>query len=185
MGQPAKYAGYHIVENEEAYPSLTPHHVELGYAPTDSTVTVMMLAGYGWWDAHAEQTPEAWIDNAAQYIVSQGRLVPDGYGVLLLPPENAGLFVRAGWSKADIREALYEATRRSVAWIKSNGWKTRFQRPRGEPVEPRDHEEYWAMAGSASAKDLLVIVCGGPAGSWPYYLFGLGAISAVTRKIAV
>lgn len=184
MGQPAKYAGYHIVENEEAFPLLKPVHVELGYKREDSTVTLLFLAGYQWICAHAEQTPEAWIDTMAHYAIGAGKLQSDGYSALLLPPENAHLFVNAGWTKADIREALYERTRRSVAWVKENGWKVQMQRQRLELVEPGDEERYMAMAGSAAPEDFFIVVCGGPAGSWPYYLYGAGgAAKAVTRRI--
>lgn len=184
MGQPAKYAGYHIVENEEAFPTLRPTHVELGYAPEESTVTLFLIAGHHWTDCHAEGTPQAWIDTMAQYIVGTGTLHAAGYGLLLLPPENARLFVKAGWSKADIRNALYERTRRSVAWVKRNGYKVRFHRERCEPVLPGDEDSYLAMAGSPAAEDLFVVVCGGSAGSWPYYLYGAGGpAKAVTRRI--
>jgi hypothetical protein len=182
MGQPAKYAGYHIVENEEEFPTLKPVHVELGFAPSDSTVTLFLIGGYHWTDCHAEQTPEAWIDTMAQYVVGTGQLHAEGYGILLLPPENARLFVNAGWTKGDIRQALYERTRRSVAWIKSEGYKVRFHRARCEPIEPGDEERFVAIAGSPD--ELFVVVSGGVAGSWPYYLYGAGGASkAVTRRI--
>ncbi|MDG2005573.1 MAG: hypothetical protein P8J20_19795 [Novosphingobium sp.] len=181
MGQPAKYAGYHIIENEEAFPSLLPVHVERGFAPEDSTITLMFTSGYNWICAHSEQTPDAWIDTMAHYIVGAGNLRPSGCAALLLPIENAALFANAGWTKADIREALYDGTRRSVAWLKREGWKVSFQRPRLEEVEPGDEENFMAVAGSASPDELFVVPCGGPAGSWPYYLQGM--MNAVTRKI--
>jgi hypothetical protein len=183
MGQPAKYTGYHIIENEEAFPSLAPVHVELGFKSTDSTVTVLMVAGYTWMDAHGDKTPDAWIDSIAHYVVGAGRLVAQGSAVILLPPENARLFVNAGWTKADIRNALYERTRRSVAWVKQNGWRVTFHRDRYEAIQPGDEETFMAISGSPAPKDLLVVVCGGPAGSWPYYLISGGAV--VTRMIAV
>jgi hypothetical protein len=183
MGQPAKYAGYHVVENEEEFPTLTPHHVELGFKATDSTVTLIFVQGYHWTDCHGEQNPDAWIDTMAQYIVNNGRLAPGGYGVLLLPPENARLFVGAGWTKADIRNALFERTRRSVAQVKESGFKVRWHRMRNEPIEPGDHEKFLGIAASAKAEDTIVIVGGGIAGSWPYFLFGPGLNKAVTRKI--
>jgi hypothetical protein len=103
--------------------------------------------------------------------------------VLLLPPENAGLFVRNGWSKQDIRDALWERTRRSVGWVKRGGWKVQWQRPRLEPVERGDEEVILAVAGSAQAEDLVIVTCGGPAGAWPYYLYGGGGLKLITRKI--
>jgi hypothetical protein len=183
MGQPAKYAGYHIVENEEAFASLTPLHVELGYAPHDSTVSLIFVAGYEWICAHGEQTPDEWCDTMAHYIVQSGHLQREGYAVLLLPPENAGLFVRSGWSKQDIRDALYERTRRSVGWVKRGGWKVQWQRPRLEAVERGDEEINLAVAGSSRAEDLVIVTCGGPAGAWPYYLYGGGGLKLITRRI--
>jgi hypothetical protein len=184
MGQPAKYAGYHMVENEEACTALKPVHVELGFRPDESTVTLFLIAGYHWTDCHAEQTPQAWIDTMAQYIVGAGKLHEGSYGILLLPPENAQLFAQAGWTKADIRNALFESTRRSVAWVKSGGYKVRFHRERCEPVLAGDEDRFLAMAGSPAPDELFVVVCGGPAGSWPYYLYGAGGTAkAVTRRI--
>ena len=183
MGQPAKYAGYHIVENEEEFPELAPHHVELGYDAAESVVSLMMVSGYTWICAHSDQTPEAWIETMAHYAVHQGMLVEKGAAAMLLPPENARLFAKAGWSKADIREALCEKTHRTVAWLKREGWKVQWQRARLEAIEPGDEERVVAMAGSATPKDFPIVVCGGPAGSWPYYLFGGGPMGVVSRKI--
>lgn len=183
MGQPAKYAGYHIVENEELFPALTPLHVELGFAAEESTVTLLFVAGYEWICAHAEQTPDAWIDTMAHYVVHSGHLQESGYAVILLPPENAALFAAQGWSKQDIRDTLYERTRRSVAWVKESGWKVQWQKPRCEPVEPGDAERVMAISGSAAPADLMIVVCGGPAGAWPYYLHGGGGAKAITRRI--
>jgi hypothetical protein len=181
MGQPAKYAGYHIIENEEGFPSLLPVHVERGFATEESTVTLMVISGYSWICAHAEGTPDEWIDTMAHHVVGQGFLHESGCAALLLPPENASMFVRSGWTKADIREALFERTRRSVAWLKREGWKVTFQHPRLEEVYPGDGDLFVAIAGSASPDDLFVVPCGGPAGSWPYYLHGM--MKAITRKV--
>jgi hypothetical protein len=183
MGQPAKYVGFHIVENEEAVPGLLPTHVELGHRHDDSTVTVYLVAGYTWLDAHAQQTPDAWVDTVAHYVVGVGRLRDTGYGLLLVPPESARLLADAGWTKQDVRQALYERTRRSVAWVKANGDQIRMQRERHEPVLPGDEERFMAIAGSPSPQDLPVVVSGGPAGAWPYYLWSVGEGTAVTRII--
>jgi hypothetical protein len=184
MGQPAKYAGYHIVENEEAWPELLPCHVELGYPAEASTVTLFLIAGYSWTDSHAEQSPDIWIETMAHHIVGIGKLHAAGYGIVLMPVETARLFAKAGWSKADIRKALYEKTRRSVAWVKQAGYKVRYHRERLEPVEPGDETSFVAMAGSDRPDELFVVVCGSAAGSWPYYLYGAGGgAPAITKRI--
>lgn len=182
MGEPAKYACYHVVENEEAFPELTPLHVQLGHRVDESTVTVLPLWGHQMLSSHAEETPDEWIDTLAHYLVGNGRLMEDGFGVLLLPPEAARLFVAGGWTKEDISVAVYERTRRSVAWVKENGWKIGGRFERGGPVLPGDEETMVAV--TASPADLHVVVCGAPAGNFPVFLhtFGPGC-RPVTRTI--
>ncbi len=183
MGQPAKYAGWHIVENEEDFPSLTPTHVELGFAPTDSTVTVMPAFGCKWLDTNSDGSPEEWIGSFAQAVVGAGVLVDSGPAIVIIPPESVRLFVNAGWTKDDIRRELFEHTRRSVAWVKENGyWVGHNQRTRLMPVEPGDEERFVAISGTP--EDLRIVVCGGPAGAWPYYLHTYdGSGATVTQKI--
>ena len=40
VGQPGKYAGYHVPEFEEAFPSLVPLHVMHGLAPEQNVITL-------------------------------------------------------------------------------------------------------------------------------------------------
>lgn len=187
MGQPAKYAGYHIVENEELFPSLIPHHVELGFDASDSTVTVFLVAGSMWIEAQGEGSPEEWVENFAQTLVGSGRLMSSGCSCLLLPPENAQLFVNAGWTKAEIRTSFYESTRRSVAWLKASRWQTTtVQRKRPEQIEPGDEDIFMAAFGSADARDLPIAVCGGPAGGLPFFLDPvIPEHVPVTRKVTL
>ncbi len=173
MGEPAKYAAYHAVENEEDYPTLTPLHVERGFAPEQSTVTVLPLWEHLMLSNHAEETPDEWIDSTAKYLLGAGRLMDDCFGALLLPQEAAQLFVAAGWDKGDIRRALYERCRRSTAWVKENGWKIGGRFERGGEVLEGDDEAMLSI--TASPDDLLVVVCGGPAGNFPVYLHPFGA----------
>ena len=56
-----------------------------------------------------------------------------------------------------------------------------LQRLRNEPVRPGDEERFVAISGSAAPEDLHIVVCGGPAGGWPFYLHAVG--KSVTRKI--
>ena len=101
MGNPARYTSFHIVENEEEFPSLAPLHVMRGFERADSVVTAFAMHGYVMLSNHAEQTPEAWVASVAHYLVGAGRLADGGFGVLLVPPEAAGMFVAAGWSKTN------------------------------------------------------------------------------------
>jgi hypothetical protein len=183
MGEPGKYAAYHVVENEEDFPAWAPLHVERGFAADESTVTVLPLWGHLMLSNHAEETPDQWIDSTVQYLVGAGRLMDDCFGALLVPPEAAQLFVAAGWTKADVRQALYERTLRSTAWVKEHGWKVGGRFERGGAVEAGDEERMLGIARSPD--DLLVVVCGGPAGNFPVFLqpFGSGCWP-VTKVIA-
>ena len=176
MGQPGKYAGYHIVENEEDYPSLLPLHVERGFSREDSVVTVFATGGHSQISVHAENTADQIVDTIAQYMVGTGRLTDAGYCVVVLPPENVEYIVRDGWSKADIRNAIFQRTTRSVAWAKQNGWSmgANMIDPRGSPILPGDEEKTVAIAGSP--QDIHVVVAGGPAGGFVHFLLPYGSL---------
>jgi len=182
MGSPLRYASFHVVENEEAFPSLTPLHVMRGFAAEDSVVTAFAMVNYIILSNHAEQTGDAWLDTVAHYLVGAGRLFDSGFGILLVPPEPAAMFVAEGWSKADISAALFEKGKRSTAWVKENGWKIGGRFERGGAVEPGDEERILSVAGSG--EDIHVVVCGGPAGNFPAYVQTYaGNFEVVSRKI--
>jgi hypothetical protein len=168
MGQPAKYVAYHIVEDEEAFPQLAPLHVLRGFPAEESVVSAFAVGGHLMLSNHAETSPEEWVATVAHYLVGAGRLAEGGFGLLLLPPEPARMFVDAGWSKPDISRALYEQAGRSVAWVKENGWKIGGRFERGGPVEAGDANRTLNVAGSP--EEIHVVVCGGPAGNFPIYL---------------
>ena len=90
IGQPGKYTGYHIAENEEAYPSLLPLHVKLGYSQESSVVTAFATYGHIQVPAHASQhNVEKMVGIIAQHMVGTGLLSASGFCVVLLPPDNA------------------------------------------------------------------------------------------------
>ena len=145
IGQPGKYAGYHIPENEEDYPSLRPLHVERGFAPEDDVVTIFPTSGHIQISVHAEPTSEEIAKSLCHYLVGTGRLARFGWCVLVIPPENADIFVRDGWSKDDIREYLWP----------------RFQNP-GPGERP-------VMLGSPEG--MLLVAAGGPGMAETWFFF--------------
>ena len=169
MGQPGKYAGYHIVENEEDFPSLLPLHVELGFPRESSVVTVFLSQGHTQISVHVEHTADQIVDTIAQYAVGTGRLTNHGYCVVVLSPENVGYLVKDGWSKSDVRNALFERTTRTVAWLKQQGWSGgSMMDRRGGPVLPGDEEKAQAIAGKP--ENIYLVVAGGPTGGWVHFL---------------
>jgi hypothetical protein len=181
VGQPGKYAGYHIVENEEDYAALRPLHVERGFAAEQNVVTVFATAGHMQISVHAEPTARDIVATLCHYLVGTGRLGRSGFLVLVIPPENADIFVRDGWSKSDIRQAIFAGTTRSVAWVKEHGGSLTggLMDRRGAAVVPGDDEIDVAIA--ATADDVLVAVAGGPAGAFVHALFPYGGYA--TRAI--
>lgn len=174
IGQPGKYAGYHIPENEEDYPSLSPLHVERGYAREDNVVTVFATGGHVQISVHAEPTAEDIAKSLSHYLVGTGRLARFGWCVLVIPPENADIFVRDGWSKADIRQAIFEGTSRTAGWVLQEGGSLSGGLPIGTPAG--DENDIVAIA--ASADDIHVVVAGGPAGGFAHALLPYGGLTS-------
>jgi hypothetical protein len=166
IGQPGKYAGFHLPEYEEAFPSLAPLHVMHGYAPDQNVVSLFSVGGHLQISAHAERTAGEIVDTICYYLLGSGRLVQKGDCVLVIPPENAEKFVRDGWSKADIAEAVYQGTRRTVAEVKRAGGSVGgglMNRPGGS-IGPGDETREVAIA--TDGQHVHVVVAGGPAGAF-------------------
>jgi hypothetical protein len=184
IGQPGKYAGYHVPEYEEAFPSLAPLHVGHGFAPEQNVVSLFSVVGHLQISAHAEGTAREIIDTICFYLVGSGRLTRAGDCVLVIPPENAEKFVRDGFSKSDIAEAVYQGTRRTVAEVKRGGGSVSaglMDRP-GGPVGPGDDRREVAIASDGSR--VHVVVAGGPAGGFIYALLPYGGGFAMREIIS-
>ena len=165
IGHPAKYAGYHIAENEEEFPTLDPLHVQHGYGRDDSVVSLFGAVGSIAISAHESHGAEEIVDTLAQYLVNCGKL-SNNYCVIIMPPECCRYFVGDGWTKQHIQQALFERTTRSVAWSKRNGWA-----PPGSPIEPRGGEvlpgdDDKPVAIAARPEEIHIVVAGGPAGAF-------------------
>ena len=107
VGQPGKYAGYHIPENEEDYPALRPLHVERGFAPEDDVVTVFASSGHIQISVHAE--PSAESDRREPVPIPGGDGTPGALG-LVRPGDptgerrdlRAGRLVQGGHPQGDL-----------------------------------------------------------------------------------
>jgi hypothetical protein len=172
-----------VPEYEEGFPSLVPLHVMHGFSPEQNVVTLFSVVGHIQISAHAERTADAIVDTIAYYLVGSGRLRKHGECVLVIPPENADVFVRDGWSKADIGEAVYERTKRTAAWVKRSGGSTSggVMSARGGEIRPEDETTDVAIA--SSGPDVHVVVAGGSAGAFIYALLPYGGGFAI-REIA-
>ncbi len=126
IGSPTKYS-LCVAENEDQSP-WDPYHVEKGYSRDVSTVTLQFVYGLCELFDFANHLPERLIEvfSTAALNVAQvgtglwllGRRADPRYkteekehNFLLICPEHAQIFAKAGWSKEVLREALYRAAR--------------------------------------------------------------------------
>jgi hypothetical protein len=182
FGHPGKFT-YCIAENEAANP-WEPLHVERGFAPTDSTVTVFGAEAPHNINNHWSATPHGLLRTIADTMATLGsnHLYLGGESFVVLGPEHAELLARAGWAKRDVRAYLFEQARKPLRQVKIGGmYGPESQRN----LWPRwiDHEnEAERIPIARRAEDIAILVAGG-AGRHSVYLPGWGARS-VTRKIA-
>lgn len=182
MGQPGKYAGYHLVENEEDFPTLAPLHVELGYEPAQSVATLFPTAGHLQISTHADHGAEATVETIVHYLIGAGKLAAR-FLLLALPPETVEHFVRDGWTKKDIREAIFQKGIRNVAWAKQAGWPVSggpIDR-RGGKILPGDEDKTVSLG--SKPEDIYLVVAGGPAGAFVHALLPYGGLP-VSKTLA-
>jgi len=110
FSSPLRYS-FCFGEDEEGSDWL-PLHVERGFAPGSSAVTVHSVMYMVSSPDYTSRTPEGVLDSLARTIRRQGtagdRWLGDGTNVVaVIGPEHRRYLVDAGWSKADAREYLW------------------------------------------------------------------------------
>jgi hypothetical protein len=149
-------------------------------AAQESAVTVFAgLSGLQFGE-HEANTPEGILDAFAQ------RLYPLGPGiqqvVLVICPEHAEHFTRAGWKKDQVGQYLFETARKPSSEWASAGL------PSGVAQESRGNSknENEIVSALKSPDAAVPIVVGGQGGAWSAVIptWSLGAKSkAVTRAV--
>ena len=146
------------LEEESPWP---PCHVEMGFAPEDSTVTVVGGQGtQNMWCGFT--TPEAIVHMVAdgiRFYGSNGYLRGTGAPLIVMGPGHAKIFHDAGWDKRRIREAIFASTAIPLASIPD-------ERQISRPVyEGRDRRGTINVCPDPS--HIMIVVAGG---SEPYHL---------------
>lgn len=107
QGTPAKYSAC-IAENEEESP-WAPFHTEHGLSARDSAVTAMVIRSVVHIEARHTTDPEQLARDLAGTLARTGALIHETIsGCLVLGPEHAAVFDRAGWSKQQVRDFVYQ-----------------------------------------------------------------------------
>ena len=182
FGHPGAYT-YCVAEDEDANP-WEPMHVELGFAPTDSTVSVFPAEAPHNIMYHASHSRN-FLTVLADTMCTLGnvQMYVMGDTFVVIGPEHAKFLHRDGWNKRDIRQFLYQHARKPVRMLRQGG------PPQGDSRRghfwPRyiDAEDDDQMVPVVRAPERInIFVAGGAGGPHSVYLPGWGS-QRVTRKI--
>ncbi|MEX0429245.1 hypothetical protein AB3X52_16600 [Nocardioides sp. DS6] len=148
QGTPAKYTAC-IAEWEEESP-WEPLHVEQGLDASDSAVTAFVVRSVVHIEARHTSDPDQLARDFADTVARTGALIHEYTNALLvLTPEHAQVFASAGWSKDDVRRAVFGHAVRTRAELKAVGKDAISHNARWRL--PADHPD--AMPDTASGTD--------------------------------
>jgi len=110
LGNPGKFC-YCIAEHEEANP-WEPFHVERGFKPEQSALTLFAAEAPHGVSEHTARTPEQVLQSISYALATVWtyRACLSYEAVVVLGPEHARTIHRAGWTKQQAREFLFEYT---------------------------------------------------------------------------
>lgn len=174
MGTPGKYTCC-IAENEEDHP-WQPWHVERGFKPEDSTVTLVAASTMIqiWHYGDHEQLLRS-IGDAMSYLGSIA-ILGRTPGAVVLGGEHTELLRASGLSKKQIRERVVQHTGRTVADLKRAG------RLDGAVTSEDETTIHYAL----DVPDELMLICAGSSiGALSMVMPGFGSSKTAGRSPAV
>jgi hypothetical protein len=180
LGHPGKYT-YCLAENEAASP-WEALHVERGFRPDDSCVTVSAAEGPHNINDHGSTTAEGLLCALAGTAATTGSnniYYAGGQPLLVLGPEHARTIADSGWSKRDLKRAVWERARVPIrAFNPENLVRFATIDPARFQDAPPDRE----IELCATPDELIVLVAGGP-GKHSVFIPTFGATRSVTARI--
>lgn len=182
QGSPAKYT-FCFPENERDSP-WQPYHVDLGFSPSESTVTVLAAEAPHNVNDHISDEPRGLMLTFAQTIATMGKnnayldAARNGQYFVAFGPEHAAILARHHWTKADVQQYLYERARIPHALWSRGGMFGMQGRPRW--IDSADDMTQIPM--SADAAGVKVVVVGGP-GRHSSWIPSFGRGVSVTRLV--
>jgi hypothetical protein len=179
-GQAAKYT-LCCAEKEDANP-WEPLHVERGFAPEQSTVTVVGALSTLNMNCHAKDAADLLrvIGDTMAYPVSSD-YVYGGAPWIVLSPEHAHILAREGLSKADVKQCLWEASTLAASRLSARD----FARvANGRRAELGDITRDTMLPISVMPEGIGIVVAGGP-GTHSVYVPVSAHSRAVTREVVL
>ncbi len=175
LGHGGKYT-FCIAENEEESP-WPPVHVERGFRPEQSAVTVLAALAPHQFYNQLSNTAEGILTTACAHMrISAGTAAQPQY-IIVISGEHMQVFAKEGWSKDDIKRFCFENSQSSVAELK------RINLRPGE-IAPEDETSMFSLV--ASPEDFIVVAAGSRAGAFSAFIPGWGgkvASESVTKEI--
>ena len=156
FGQPGKYA-YCIAEDPENNP-WEPLHISRDRSLGDNAVTVFACeAPHNVADTHHD-TPQGLLWVIADCMSTMGNTTArwGGQTLVVLSPERARVLDKAGWSREDVQQCLYEQSHRRVREFQT---ARLMRRETPKWVNREDPEALWPIFDKP--EDILVTVAGG------------------------
>lgn len=175
LGHPGKLS-YVIAEDEAGSPWL-PLHVERGFRPEQSTVTVMAAEAPHQFYNQLSSTAEGVLATLCDDMRISGNVAGQPEYLVILAGEHTRTIAADGWDKARIRRFIFEHTHSSLAHLK------RTHRLAGA-VRPGDEDRLRPLV--EAPEDILVIAAGGQGGAFSAYIPGWGSkrsSRAVTKEV--
>lgn len=159
-GHPGKYT-YCIAEHEKANP-WQPLHVERHFSADESVVTVINAEAPHSMTENVQTKPIEIVRTFAQTMATLGgnNIYSQGHPVLVLGPEHAEQIAAAGWTKQDLKMALFERARQPWGLVRDRG------KSKGPdfPVWIDQNDDDAAVPIVGQPDNLIVIVAGGAGG---------------------
>ncbi len=175
LGHGGKYS-FCIAENEEESP-WPPFHVEQGFHPEQSAVTVFAALAPHQFYNQLSNTAEGILTTACAHMrISPGISGQPQY-MIIIAGEHMNVIAKEGWSKEDIRKFCFEHTQTSLAELK------RIQVIPGA-IQAEDETTLRSLV--PSPEDFMIVAAGGRAGAFSCYIPGWSSkrsSQSVTREI--
>ncbi|GGO82746.1 UGSC family (seleno)protein [Nonomuraea cavernae] len=199
IGTPMKFSAC-VAENEERTP-WDSWRVQQGFSPEQSTVTVNVPYGMTEFFDFQNSDPELLIESwstltshavgtpaAGAWLIKQNAPLSAGYpfhgtfsNMLLMAPDHAAVFAAAGWTPADIREAIHRRTKISFRQLMLNQSMPAFETSHPELRWLLDAPDTMVTV-NPSADCFEFFVVGAKAGRSQ---FCFGGTNSVTKPIVV
>lgn len=179
-GQPGKYV-FCCAENEEQNP-WEPLHVERGFRPDQSTVTVVGAEGTLNMNTHVKNADEL-LNVIAETLPRppSNDYLHGGNPWLILCPEHAAVLKTAGLSKAEVKRRLWEQSKMPARRLPAKDLE-RIQSIRRAELGTLLPD---TMLPIATAPEHIGIIVAGGSGTHSLYVPSLGSTRSVTREIMV